>query len=572
MRERSYVTFQTLTTVSVAIGVAIRIGQYANNGSLWLDEIAVAKNIIERSLVDLITRPLDYQQAAPKGFLAIEKVATLLGGTGDHVLRLWPFLASTAALLLFWRLASRVLEPAGTFVAVASTATAVSLIRQTSEVKQYGTDVFVAILLVSFASNARRDRRFDLLAGVVGAVMIWFSQPAVIVAGCLVLMLVWQRWAEPPDASIAWRCGLWATSAAGATLVTLRSLTPEANDYLHRYWVSGFPPKSWAEWWSTAWPWAPLADLFGSGGGGFSTALGYIWPSLWAGLALIGLALLVRRTGRVGLMVALPVVATVAAAVLHQFPFRDRAILFLVPMLLLGIGEVGSLVFRRLANISLPLAGLAVATITAGTLYPVLRVHPPYTTEDVHPIMAAIAADRGNRPAIFLHYNAAVAFDYYASLYGFAPADYSIAKCQVAAPTDMLRDVDEALRGRSRAWVVFVHVTALVAQERTDLLGYLDTIGRRLTTMTVANRRAVGAPLDSQAVLYDFSDPTRLAMADAASFPLKTRFNRGPNCHEGPQAMSVPRLLTGSRATGTEAAPLTRSREGLDGQIPKGGR
>lgn len=48
--------------------------------------------------------------------------------------------------------------------------------------------------------------------------------------------------------------------------------------------------------------------------------------------------------------------------------------------------------------------------------YPILRVRPPYTMEDVHPVMTVLAQDRANHPAMFLHYNAAPAFEYYARL------------------------------------------------------------------------------------------------------------------------------------------------------------
>ena len=314
---------------------------------------------------------------------------------------------------------------------------------------------------------------------------------------------------------------------------------------MHRYWASGFPPASLRETVTTAWPWSPLVQLFSNGGGGFSTSLGYPWPAASAALALVGLALLVRRAPATGLTLALPLLATVAAALLRQYPFRDRVILFLVPILFLGFGEAATAAYAGLARLRHEVGVVAVAVLTAGVAYPVLRVHPPYPFEDVHPIMAAVAQDRPNAPAIFLHYNAAAAFEYYAPRYGFNPSDYSVASCRVSRPSAILREVDSALRGRRRAWVLFVHLTPSLAIERTDLLAYLDTIGRRLNTISVPGGRAVGAPVPSEAFLYDLSDPNLLARANAETFPLKATFDRGANCFEGPQAMSVPKLAVG---------------------------
>lgn len=72
-------------------------------------------------------------------------------------------------------------------------------------------------------------------------------------------------------------------------------------------------------------------------------------------------------------------------------------------------------------------------------------------------------------------------------------------------------------------------------------------IGQRLNTIVVPSHRVAGQPLRSEAVLYDLSDPTLLARADADTFPLTSKFNRGANCTEGPQTMSVPRLAPSAR-------------------------
>ena len=103
------------------------------------------------------------------------------------------------------------------------------------------------------------------------------------------------------------------------------------------FWASGFPPLSPPTLLRSRWPWAPLYELFGSGPPAFQNSLFYPAAWLYTSLALVGLVLLVRR-GREGWIVVAPFVATVAAALAQQYPFRDRVILFLLPSLFLGLG------------------------------------------------------------------------------------------------------------------------------------------------------------------------------------------------------------------------------------------
>src|SRR6476620_8340206 len=82
------------TWTVLAIGIALRCISYFRRSILWLDEAATARNIVERSLSDLLTVPLDYGQAAPKGFLLLEWLVTRMFGTSDLAFRLVPFASS----------------------------------------------------------------------------------------------------------------------------------------------------------------------------------------------------------------------------------------------------------------------------------------------------------------------------------------------------------------------------------------------------------------------------------------------------------------------------------------------
>src|SRR5438132_4168306 len=77
-----------LLVVLVGIGIALRVAQYAANRSLWVDEAWVALNLIERPLSGLTTH-LSFNQAAPIGFLLVERIVAKLLGFSEYALRLF---------------------------------------------------------------------------------------------------------------------------------------------------------------------------------------------------------------------------------------------------------------------------------------------------------------------------------------------------------------------------------------------------------------------------------------------------------------------------------------------------
>jgi hypothetical protein len=80
--------------VVLLAGAALRLWQYAGNASLWLDELALARNIVDEHLGTLLAGRLDYNQVAPPGFLFCEKIAATLLGPSEAALRLFPLLCS----------------------------------------------------------------------------------------------------------------------------------------------------------------------------------------------------------------------------------------------------------------------------------------------------------------------------------------------------------------------------------------------------------------------------------------------------------------------------------------------
>ena len=94
----------------ITLGVAARTAHFFANRSLWLDEAMLGLNIGERSFAELL-QPLAFNQAAPLGFLWLEKLAVTLLGVSEMALRLFPLLAGIFGLFVFAVLGRRLLAP-----------------------------------------------------------------------------------------------------------------------------------------------------------------------------------------------------------------------------------------------------------------------------------------------------------------------------------------------------------------------------------------------------------------------------------------------------------------------------
>ena len=83
--------------IAVAFGLVWRARQYGAQFSFSVDELAIARNVTERSLAGLFQR-LEFGQIAPIGFLLALKTSASLFGPFEWSLRLVPFLSGLAAM------------------------------------------------------------------------------------------------------------------------------------------------------------------------------------------------------------------------------------------------------------------------------------------------------------------------------------------------------------------------------------------------------------------------------------------------------------------------------------------
>lgn len=455
---------RAIALASGTAGALLRLWQYFGRGTLWIDEAAIARNVLSRAPAALL-QPLDFAQIAPKGFLLIEKLAIDTLGPGDRVLRLYSLLTALAALPLFYALARRVLSERGALLAFAIFAVLGRPIYYAAEAKQYGGDIFFACLLLLLAVRILAydaAPRHWLRLGILGAIAVWFSQPALFVlagAGLALTVAVVQgkiplRW--PAVAA----CALWAVSGVPSIWLTLHSLAPHEQAYMHSFWQDGFwpiPPHSLRE---LAWP---LVNLYGL----FRDPLGMPVTALGVGLFILGCIALARRqpvqlTALVGAIVVLYV-----ASALRVFPFdttvngfnklaagNGRVLLFLLPALVIvvtaGLMELLCSPLRYVHRV-----GVASAALVLGAPLYYALTGLPSSPHDLRPVLAAMRAERRPGDRLYVYYGGRQAFEWYRARFPFADDHVVRGGCYRPAWREYLRELD-ALRGSGRLWVLVV--------------------------------------------------------------------------------------------------------------------
>ena len=477
--------YRLLLGLILGFGALLRLRDYLANRSLWLDEAWLALNVLGKSIADLILRPLDFNQAAPPGFLLLVKLVVLAFGNSEYVLRLVPLLASVASLLLLAWIAVRVLTPGAALAAMALFVLLRPLIQYAAELKQYGMDVTVGLATIAAVLpllNGEAKPRHAVVLCLVGAAASWFSHPApfFLAAAGGVLLVQWRLTGRPTPGVILAIGAVWALSFAVVYVVSLRDLA--AHPGLREAWAGTFPP-SLVRFSTLPWLGQRIRDLFAYVFDRQAEVIGAI-------LVLAGGVSLLASRPVVVLLLTAPIGVALAAALLGRYPFQGRLVLFALPLLTLLAGAGVEYVRGSLrATRALMVLLVALLLLSAGyrSLSNLIR---PKGREELRPVLAYLQRRHLPDDVVYLYAPARPAYEYYALRMNFRHQQLVIGRDVREDWQDVAADLEQ-LRGRGRVWVLLSHVRS---EDERFIQYYLDTLGARRDTF-----RAPGAA----ALLYD---------------------------------------------------------------------
>jgi len=372
------VTSHEIVALIVVLGLVFRVCHFLQIPSIWHDEAAVVVNILQLDYRQLYG-PLLHHEAAPPLFMMVEKLVAHLLGDSLVILRLFPFLASCASLILLTLLAWRVLPRDAVPWAVAFFAFSDRLLEHSVEAKPYAIDVFVAVL-VAYGYVVTRSWSLGkqcLLALPVFPIMIWLSFPACFVIGGWFLAQVpaLLRCRSLKD----WSAALLLAAVVAVAFLTLLfgPIRAQTVSQLEGCWVNGFP--NWSRPWSVPlWALTATYQIF-------NYAISPI-GGLMSGFVVFS-AIVWSRTEKRTLLTLLlaPLGLVFLAALLGKYPYCGlRVLVFITPAicLLAGAGAANLLAWLKSRSIGMAIALGLILALPA--LEAVWRTMVPLARPDLH--------------------------------------------------------------------------------------------------------------------------------------------------------------------------------------------
>ncbi len=347
----------TSTGFLVGLGLAVRAYHYFRNPPMWHDEAALVLNVLGKSFHDLLG-PLFFAEAAPPLFLWVERALALALSDSTYVLRLLPFLAGSASLVLLVPVARRTLDPRAVPWAVFLLAWSDQLLWHISESKPYSVDVLVAVTVLFVYCKGRDWPAMRLIAlyALLAPVAILLSYPGTFVCGGVLLALLPGAWRS--RSLRHWlMIGMLALVVGGTFLYLVTGpVRAQRVPLIENCWSGEFP--DWSK--PLGVPlWAVRATL---------DIVRYCCEPLGnvlIGVVLVGLVSLWRRQRTFAVLLLAPLALALVASLMGAYPYDGtRVMVYASPavVLLLGEGAVRTLdwLWARARPVAVVLVGMLI--------------------------------------------------------------------------------------------------------------------------------------------------------------------------------------------------------------------
>ena len=436
----------------------------------------LALNIVNRCFGDLF-KPLDYDQGAPIGFMLVEKTFSLIFGTNEFSLRLFPLMVGLGSLWMFYLLLKQFTQGAGLWVGLALFAFNPRLIYYSSEVKQYIVDVAMTILLLLIAMPLFQQpsrKRIATLA-FVGLLALWFSHPSLFVLAGIGFALAVFYFQKRDYKNLGLTVGtgvLWLMNVGFLFSLTLNDM--RHNSTMREYWQGAFVPMP---------PWSDVNWYFSAFQMNMESQYSIVYA---AGLVFIlmvaGWVTLFIQKHEAAVTISGIVFFTLVASSLGLYPLLERMGLFLVPIGILMIAKSLEISAQRWRAYPIPSA--FVLLVVCGFVFygPVTRSLEQFITpkyfEHIRPTMGFLGEAWKEGDVLFVSYGAVPAFEFYAPTYGLERVSYVAGQREDHANPESILKRIEPLRNQPRVWVLLSHVYEKGNfNEKDFLISHLDEIG-----------------------------------------------------------------------------------------------
>ena len=410
------VFFKAIVILIILTGIAVRVAVFLQNRNLFIDEANIARNVFERNFFQLAA-PLSYEQYAPPVFMWMLKLFTSIFGYGEYAFRLYPMLAGAGSLIVMYYLLKEITSIKSLWYPLGLMAVSYIMIRYSSELKQYMSDVLIilSLLLLALKTNIFdiSKARFLLVWFIAGSVAIWGAMPSVFVLTgigvyYLVDILRQKRWDKLFPLVLTGI--LWLVQFAVYYFLILKPQI-ESN-YLQNFHQDYFlfaTPENRDEWMHNI---NVVKNLIQEAGG-------YSVYSLVFNVAMLvaGCLIFLFRDFTKSLLFIIPLASVLVAAALNQYSLIPRVALFIMPLMLLLIGYG----FDQLMNLRWKVIAVVAFLFGAKSLYDHSMVRMMWEKHETEQITDALdfLNDNGINLGtnVYVHNGARPAFIYYTQIH-----------------------------------------------------------------------------------------------------------------------------------------------------------
>jgi hypothetical protein len=367
------------------------------------------------------------------------------------------------------------------------------LIYYSAELKQYSTDVFLALALLLFFHQhlikLTTARDFMILAGL-GILALCFSYPALFILAAIGITLFLHYWQDRRRMLwISLTGALWIATFLFLYFALLRHQTQDT--YLITFWdnlLSFMPMPPWQQ---PSWFPKALSGLFFVVAG-LSSSLLLVIP-----LYLLGLWGFWReRRWQWLLVLTLPIGLNILVSGFQKYPFHGRLILYLVPLVFIALGKgldvllgwIRSRIFANVVFASLLVLLLKPAIATTNS-YLIVR---NYLQDDLKPALSFIEANKQDGDLVYVYHLIQQPYAYYAPDYNLEELPVMVGQNNSADAKKYQEELASLPRGQ-RVWFLFSFVhdarvrKGVKRDERVYMLNYLRDHGTLLDEFYARN-------------------------------------------------------------------------------------
>lgn len=370
----------------VLLGLALRAWHYFRCPAVWHDEAVLLINVFELDFAQLLG-PLLWHEAAPPLFLWIERAVYLTLGDHIQLLRLLPFLASCAALLLLVRVARAILPAQAVPWALLLFACGDRLAWHACEAKPYAFDILAAVLLFRVCCAGLSLLSRLLLLTLLAPFLILVSYPACFLFGSVLLALLPEVWRDGRPRVWSAYAGLILVVSVSFLFLMLGPARAQKDVAIMSCWLDFFPDLS-RPWTVPGWVVTSTAELYR-----------YCLPPLGQILALFALTgtiVLWRRGQKAALcLLVAPGFLVLGASFARCYPYGGaRVTVFLVPAVVLLVAAGVPVILGWLRQRGRLAAAVAIILLLLPVKESLQRLAQPWRRADVDAAAAWVLEQR----------------------------------------------------------------------------------------------------------------------------------------------------------------------------------